>query len=59
MASRLTTPPTTASFMDGFERALIVGAAIALAGAIVAAVLVRPHDRSHGAAETQLHAEAA
>jgi EmrB/QacA subfamily drug resistance transporter len=51
MASRLTTPPTTASFMDGFERALLVAAGIALAGAIVAAILVRPHDRSHGAEE--------
>ena len=30
MASRLTTPPTPASFMDGFERALIVASAIAL-----------------------------
>jgi EmrB/QacA subfamily drug resistance transporter len=51
MASRLTTPPTTASFMDGFERALLVAAGIALAGAIVAAIHVRPHDRSHGAEE--------
>jgi EmrB/QacA subfamily drug resistance transporter len=59
MASRLTTPPTTASFMDGFERALLVAAGIALAGAIVAAILVRPHDRSHGAQETTPAAEAA
>jgi EmrB/QacA subfamily drug resistance transporter len=59
MASRLTTPPTTASFMDGFERALVVAACIALAGAIVAAILVRPHDRSHGAEETTPAAEAA
>ena len=52
MASRLTTPPTPASFMDGFERALLVASGIALAGAIVAAILVRPHDRSHGAEES-------
>jgi EmrB/QacA subfamily drug resistance transporter len=59
MASRLTTPPTPASFMDGFERALLVAAGIALAGAIVAAILVRPHDRSRGAEETAPVAEAA
>jgi EmrB/QacA subfamily drug resistance transporter len=59
MASRLTKPPTTASFMDGFELALLVAACIALAGAVVAAILVRPHDRSHGAGETVPAAEAA
>ncbi len=59
MASRLTSPPTPASFMDGFERALLVAAGIALAGAIIAAVLVRPHDLSHGAEETSRAAEAA
>ena len=32
MASRLTTPPTPASFMDGFERALLVASGIALDG---------------------------
>src|SRR6188472_2634590 len=52
VASRLTKPPTSASFMDGFERALLVASGIALAGAIVAAILVRPHDRSHGAEES-------
>jgi EmrB/QacA subfamily drug resistance transporter len=59
MASQLATPPTTASFMDGFERALLVAAGIALAGAIVAAILVRPHDRSYGAEEATPVAEAA
>jgi MFS family permease len=59
MASQLASPPTPASFMDGFERALLVAACIALAGAIVAALLVRPHDRSHGAEETAPVAEAA
>ena len=59
MASRLTKPPTPVSFMDGFERALLVAAGIALAGAMVAAILVRPHDRSHGAEEPARTAEAA
>jgi EmrB/QacA subfamily drug resistance transporter len=36
---------TIAAFMRGFERSLLVAAAIALAGAVVAAVLVRPHER--------------
>jgi EmrB/QacA subfamily drug resistance transporter len=58
MASQLTIPPTPASFMDGFERALIVASGIALVGAIIAAVLVRP-DRSQGAGETARPAEAA
>jgi EmrB/QacA subfamily drug resistance transporter len=34
-----------AAFMDGFHSALLVGALIALAGAIVAFVVVRPHER--------------
>ena len=34
---------TVEAFLDGFERALIVAAVIAFAGAIVAAVLVRMH----------------
>jgi len=59
MASRLTSPPTTASFMDGFELALVVASVIALAGAITAAALIRPHDRSHGAEPVQQVAEAA
>jgi EmrB/QacA subfamily drug resistance transporter len=46
MASKLTTPPTPASFVDGFSDALVVSSGIALAGAIVAGVLVRPHERS-------------
>jgi EmrB/QacA subfamily drug resistance transporter len=44
MASQLATPPTTESFMRGFERALLVAACIALVGSLVAAWLVRPHD---------------
>jgi EmrB/QacA subfamily drug resistance transporter len=32
-------------FVDGFSTALLVSAAIALAGAVVSAVLVRPHER--------------
>ncbi|MCZ7589563.1 MAG: MFS transporter [Gaiella sp.] len=59
MASRLTRPPTTASFMSGFERALLVAAGIALAGAIVAAILVRPHDGSQTGEKPGRPAEAA
>jgi EmrB/QacA subfamily drug resistance transporter len=33
------------AFMDGFERSLLVAAGIAAVGAIVAVVLVRPHER--------------
>ena len=60
MASQLTTPPTPASFMDGFERALLVGVRRSrFVGAIVAALLVRPHDRSHGGRGAARPAEAA
>src|SRR5262245_39554556 len=38
--------PTVDSFMRGFERALLVAAGIALLGAIVAYVLVRPHEEA-------------
>jgi EmrB/QacA subfamily drug resistance transporter len=55
MASQLATPPTTESFMRGFERALLVAAAIALVGAAVAAWLVRPHAR--GAHDAEQHRE--
>jgi EmrB/QacA subfamily drug resistance transporter len=52
MASQLATPPTTESFMRGFERALLVGSAIALLGSVVAAWLIRPHGTEvHGVAE--------
>ncbi|HET6684521.1 MAG TPA: MFS transporter [Gaiella sp.] len=51
MASQLATPPTTESFMRGFERALLVAAVIALVGAAVAAWLVRPHARGAHDAE--------
>jgi EmrB/QacA subfamily drug resistance transporter len=36
--------PTPQAFIDGFSEALLVASAIAFAGAIVAAVLVRPHE---------------
>jgi len=36
--------PSVDSFMRGFERALLVAAAIAFVGALVAFVLVRPHE---------------
>jgi EmrB/QacA subfamily drug resistance transporter len=35
---------TPAAFMDGFEASLLVAAGIALAGALVAFALLRPHD---------------
>jgi MFS family permease len=37
--------PNPEDFMAGFSEALFVAGAIALAGAFVAAILVRPHDR--------------
>jgi EmrB/QacA subfamily drug resistance transporter len=40
------------AFMDGFSRSLLVAAVIALAGAVVAAVLVRPHEREELPGET-------
>jgi EmrB/QacA subfamily drug resistance transporter len=48
MAAELATPPTVESFMRGFERSLLVAAGIALAGAAVAAWLIRPHESSEG-----------
>jgi EmrB/QacA subfamily drug resistance transporter len=59
MAAQLTDPPTTASFMRGFEQTLLTAAGIALAGAVVAAVLIRPHDRSRKADDHVRSAEAA
>jgi MFS family permease len=43
---------TVEAFMDGFQVSLIVAALIALVGAAVAAVLVRPHAREEHGAET-------
>jgi hypothetical protein len=47
-----------AAFMEGFERSLLVAAAIALAGAVVAFVVVRPHenDQASAAQATELAA---
>jgi EmrB/QacA subfamily drug resistance transporter len=56
MAAKLTEPPTPASFMDGFQNALLVASAIALVGAVVAALLIRPHDRTRGEEEEELPA---
>ncbi len=44
MAAELGGQPSVDSFMRGFERALLVAATIAFAGAIVAYTLVRPHE---------------
>jgi EmrB/QacA subfamily drug resistance transporter len=46
MAAELGAQPTPEAFMDGFEKALLVAAAIAVVGAIVAYVLVRPHEEA-------------
>ena len=43
--------PTVDTFMAGFERALLVAAGIALLGALVAYVLVRPHEEAGQRAE--------
>jgi EmrB/QacA subfamily drug resistance transporter len=40
-------------FVDGFSTALLVSAAIALAGAVVSAVLVRPHERHEEAPDAE------
>jgi EmrB/QacA subfamily drug resistance transporter len=53
MASQLASPPTVESFMSGFERSLLVAAGIALAGAFVAAWLIRPHEGARGAEESE------
>ncbi len=53
MAARLTDPPSITSFMSGFERSLLVAAAIAFAGALVAGWLIRPHDTTEGSEERQ------
>jgi EmrB/QacA subfamily drug resistance transporter len=44
---------TPEAFMDGFERSLIVAAMIALVGAVVAFVLVRPHALGEAATSTE------
>ncbi len=44
VASQMGDTPDPASFMDGFELALLVSAAIAAVGAVVAFALVRPHE---------------
>jgi EmrB/QacA subfamily drug resistance transporter len=49
---------TVDAFMDGFERSLLVAAAIALLGAVVAAVLVRPHERGETQREPTLEVAA-
>jgi EmrB/QacA subfamily drug resistance transporter len=46
MAAEIGGRPTVDAFMRGFERSLLVAAGIALVGAVVAFVLVRPHDEA-------------
>ncbi len=59
MAAQLSEPPSIASFMRGFEHALLVAAGIAIAGAIVAGALIRPHDTTRETGEQVQPAEAA
>jgi EmrB/QacA subfamily drug resistance transporter len=56
VAAKTGAVPTVGSFMDGFHAALTVAAAIALVGAVVAFVLVRPHE---GAGEKERPSTAA
>ena len=49
--------PTPDAFMRGFERALLVAAGIAIAGAIVAYVLIRPHEEAGRRTEQRPTAE--
>jgi len=58
MANAVGGRQTTAAFLAGFERALLVAAGIAIAGSIVAFLLVRPHERDDPA-QTSQAAEAA
>jgi EmrB/QacA subfamily drug resistance transporter len=51
MAAELGERPTPDAFMRGFETALLVAAAIAVIGAIVAYALVRPHEETGRRAE--------
>ena len=51
MAQEAGSRQTVDAFMDGFESSLLVAAAIALLGAVVAAVLVRPHELEERPAE--------
>jgi EmrB/QacA subfamily drug resistance transporter len=53
MAAEIGDVRSPEAFMRGFERALLVAAAIAVVGAVVAFVLVRPHE---GAGEREGHA---
>jgi predicted MFS family arabinose efflux permease len=53
VASQTGGTPTVDSFMRGFERALLVAAGIAALGALVAYVLVRPHEEATGRAATR------
>jgi EmrB/QacA subfamily drug resistance transporter len=58
MAAQLASPPTVESFMAGFEHALLVAGGIAVVGAIVAAVLIRPHDTTRQVDASPVAAEA-
>jgi EmrB/QacA subfamily drug resistance transporter len=57
VASQMGNTPDPAAFMDGFHRALLVAACIAVLGAVVAFALVRPHE--HGGQATAVPEPAA
>ena len=46
MAAEIGDVRTPDAFMRGFERALLVAAGIAIVGAIVAYILIRPHEET-------------
>jgi uncharacterized membrane protein len=46
MAHEAAGQQTVEAFMAGFQRSLLVASVIALAGAVVAFVLVRPHEEA-------------
>jgi sugar phosphate permease len=53
VARSLASPPTAATFVEGFSNALVVASIIAFVGAAVAFLMVRhqPHDDRHVAPE--------
>ena len=51
MASEIGNRRTPEAFIDGFSTAVVVAAVIAVAGAVVAAALVRPHPERKGVPE--------
>jgi hypothetical protein len=57
MAAEVGNDRSPEAFMRGFERSLLVAAAIAVAGAIVAYALVRPHEEARAGRAERTTAE--